>query len=188
MEHETPTSTPRSTASDQPGRSSGIARWVVIGALGLAAIGGIGVVSAVSQDMGPRFHQAAWGGWGGGGMHGRHGGPGFGGPARIFSELDLTDEQEDRIFAIMDGLRSQARPLMREFRGTREDLAALLAAPTIDRAAVEALRADRMAKADEASRKLATALTEAAEVLTPEQRAKAAKMLEDRPRGRGGRW
>lgn len=182
---------------DAPAHSSGFARWAVIGALGLAAIGGIGVATAVSQDMmAPRFEQAAWGGWGGGdgprgggGMHGqRHGGPGFGGPARIFSELDLTDEQEDKIFAIMDNVRSEARPLMREFRDTREDLAQLLGAATIDKAAVEALRADRVAKADEASKKLTEALVSAAEVLTPEQRAKAIEMLDEGPRGRGGRW
>jgi Spy/CpxP family protein refolding chaperone len=184
---------------DAPAHSTGFARWAVIGALGLVAVGGIGVATAVSQDMmGPRFEQAAWG-WGGGdgprggGWHGpRHGGPGFGGgfggPGRIFSELDLTDEQEDKIFAIMDNVRSEARPLMREFRGTREDLAELLGAATIDRAAVEALRADRVAKADEASKKLTEALVSAAEVLTPEQRAKAVEMLEEGPRGRGGRW
>lgn len=181
---------------DVPAHSSGFARWAVIGALGLVAVGGIGVATAVSQDMmGARFEQTAWGGDGprGGGWHGpRHGGGGFGGgmggPGRIFSELDLTDEQEDKIFEIMDGVRSEARPLMREFRDTREDLAELLGAATIDKAAVEALRADRVAKADEASKKLTEALVAAAEVLTPEQRAKAAEMIEDGPRGRGGRW
>jgi protein CpxP len=192
--------TPAAQNGEPPVHSSGIARWVVIGALGLAAIGGIGVATAVSQDMmRPGAEQTAWGGWGGGdgprggGWHGpRHGGGGMGGgmggPGRIFSELDLTDEQEDKIFEIMDGVRSEARPLMREFRDTREDLAALLGAASIDKAAVEALRADRVAKADEASKKLTEALVAAAEVLTPEQRAKALELLEDGPRGRGGRW
>lgn len=193
MEDKTLNQPAAEPGKDAPAHSTGFARWAVIGALGLVAVGGIGVATAVSQDMmQPRFEQAAWGGGDGprgGGWHGpRHGGPGFGGPGRIFSELDLTDEQEDKIFEIMDNVRSEARPLMREFRDTREDLAELLSAATIDKAAVEALRADRVAKADEASKKLTEALVAAAEVLTPEQRAKAAELLEDGPRGRGGRW
>jgi protein CpxP len=183
------------TAKDAPAHSSGLARWLVVGALGLVAVGGIGVAAAVSQDMmQPRFEQAAWGGWGGGGgdgPRGGHHGPrhgGMGGPARIFSELDLTDEQEDKIFAIMDRVRTEARPVMRDFRDMREDLTQLLAAPTIDKAAVETLRAERLAQADAASKTLSAALLEAAEVLTPEQRTKLAEIVEEGPRGRGGRW
>ncbi len=186
---------PAAPKQDAPAQSSGFARWAVIGALGLVAVGGIGVATAVSQDMmRAPFHHTGWGGgdgprggWGSG--HGpRHGG-GMGGPAQIFRALDLTDEQEDKIFAIMDNVRSEARPLMREFRDTREDLAGLLGAATVDKAAIEALRADRVAKADEASKTFVAALVEAAEVLTPEQRAKAAEMLEDGARsGPRGRW
>ena len=175
-----------------PNHATGWARWAMIGGLGLVAIGGIGVAGAIGQDFGaPRFEQAAWGGgWGGGdgprGWHGpRHGGMGFGGPGRIISELDLTDEQEDKIFAIMDRVRGEARPLMREFRDTREDLTELLSAATVDRAAVETLRADRIAKMDAASRTFSAALVEAAEVLTPEQRTKLADLVEEMgPRGR----
>jgi Spy/CpxP family protein refolding chaperone len=51
----------------------------------------------------------------------------------------------------------------------------LLLQPTMDRAALEALRAEQIASADEASKKLVQFLADAADVLTPEQRAKLAK-------------
>jgi protein CpxP len=84
----------------------------------------------------------------------------------------------------MDGVRIEARPLMRDFRDSREELAKLLGAATIDRTAVETLRARRVAQVDEASKKLATAIIAAAEVLTPEQRAKLAAEMEKQ----GPRW
>ena len=48
----------------------------------------------------------------------------------------------------------------------------LLTQPTVDRAAIEALRAEQMALADEASKRFAQAVGDVAEVLTPEQRRK----------------
>jgi protein CpxP len=62
----------------------------------------------------------------------------------------------------------------------------LLGAATIDREAAEKLRAERIAAADEASRKLTTALLDAAEVLTAEQRAELLEHFEDR--GWHRRW
>jgi len=52
-----------------------------------------------------------------------------------------------------------------------------LTAPTVDRAAIEKFRADKLALADQASRRIAQALGEAAEVLTPEQRAEIGERL-----------
>ena len=46
----------------------------------------------------------------------------------------------------------------------------LLTASTIDRAALEKVRAERLAEADRVSRELVNALADVAEVLTPEQR------------------
>jgi protein CpxP len=167
------------TNASQP--KAGWGKWIVIPGVAIAAVAGIGVVGAVSQDLGRdgiRMERIGWGG----GHHGMRGGHhGFG---SILGELDLTDEQEDKIWAIMDGVRIEARPLMRDFRDSREELAKLLGAATIDRTAVETLRAQRVAQVDEASKKLATAIIAAAEVLTPEQRAKLAAEMEKQ----GPRW
>ncbi|TJX07212.1 MAG: periplasmic heavy metal sensor, partial [Mesorhizobium sp.] len=88
--------------------------------------------------------------------------------------------------AIMDKLHDDVRPIMRGFRDTRDDVAKLLGAATIDREAAEKLRAERIAAVDEASRKLTSALLDAAEVLTAEQRAELVEHFEDR--GWHRRW
>jgi len=56
----------------------------------------------------------------------------------------------------------------------------LLAAPTIDRAALEQVRVAQMQSADARSRRTLQAMADAAEVLTPEQRAKAAERMRRR--------
>ncbi len=177
------------TAGNRPGVSRGLVKWIVVAGLGLGVAGGFGVASAVSDDFGGHARMAHMG-WRSGGhdMRGREGGMGFGGPGigRALRQLDLTDEQEDRLWKIMDGVRSEARPLFRDLQDTREELAKLLGAGSIDRAAVEKLRADRVSQIDEASKKFTAALADAAEVLTPEQRAKLAEEMEDR--GFRGRW
>lgn len=141
----------------------------------LAAVIGLGAVVAVAQG----------GGWG-------HGWKGHMGArfaehrvGAMLDEIDATAEQETRIWAIIDRTRSELRPMHREFRQTREEVAALLGAPTIDRAAVEKLRAERIAAIDEASKKAVAAAVEAAEVLTPEQRTKLVEEMKER---HGGRW
>jgi protein CpxP len=99
---------------------------------------------------------------------------------RMMDEIDATDAQQDKIWAIVDKTRSDLRPVGREFRDSRGKVAELLSAPTIDKAAVEALRVERIAAIDAASKKAVDALVEAAEVLTPEQRAELAKEIKDR--------
>ena len=60
----------------------------------------------------------------------------------------------------------------------------LLTQPSVDRAAIEAFRAEQIALADAASKRIAQALADAAEVLTPEQRRK----IDDHLAARRGYW
>lgn len=161
-------------ASDAGTRGRPRRRWLVAGALAAVALGGIGAATAVSAGGG---HGGGWFGRGGGHPGGPFGGHGI---DRALEAVDATAEQEKRIWAIVDETRAELRPLAREFRDARGQAAALLTAGTIDRAAVETLRAERIAAIDAASKKLTAAVLDAADVLTPEQRATLAKRFEER--------
>lgn len=167
---------------------NGWGRRAAIGGLAaVAVVGAIGFAAARSDDfgfgMGPRF------GMGGGHVMNAHWGGGGFMEHRIgyvLDELDATPEQEDKLWDIIDKARDEIRPTFRDFRETRTEVIELLGAPTIDRAAAEKLRSERIAAIDEASRKMTAALLDAAEVLTPEQRSKLVAHLKEH-RGRG-RW
>jgi Spy/CpxP family protein refolding chaperone len=69
----------------------------------------------------------------------------------------------------------------------------LLIQPTVDRAALEKLRADQIATHDTVSKQLVQAVADAADLLSPEQRRKIADMLASGGAGWGidrgpGRW
>jgi len=103
---------------------------------------------------------------------------------RIVSAVDGTPEQKQRITTIAQAAMQDLRPLREQMRTARTRSIELLKAPSVDRAAIEALRGQQIALADGASKRLAQALADTAEVLTPEQRVK----LAERMQRRSGRW
>jgi Spy/CpxP family protein refolding chaperone len=62
-------------------------------------------------------------------------------------------------------------------QAARTQAVTLLTAPTIDRTAIERLRTEQMGLAESASKRIAQALADAAEVLTPEQRRKVSEWM-----------
>ena len=58
-----------------------------------------------------------------------------------------------------------------------------MTAPTVDRTAIERLRAEQIGLAETASKRIAQALADAAEVLSPEQRRKVADWMAHGGRG-----
>jgi Spy/CpxP family protein refolding chaperone len=106
---------------------------------------------------------------------------------RLVSEVDGTPEQKQRIAAIAKDAMTDLAPLREQARTARRQSIDLLRAPTVDRAAIETLRAGQVALADGASKRLARAMADAAEVLTPEQRGRLADRMQRRM-DRGGRW
>jgi Spy/CpxP family protein refolding chaperone len=92
--------------------------------------------------------------------------------------LDATDEQKKRLTDIATAAARDLLPMRDKMREARKQARQILTAPTIDRAALEALRAAQLAQADAASRRLAQAIADAADVLTPEQRAKLAQRFD----------
>jgi periplasmic protein CpxP/Spy len=163
-------------------------RWLPVAAIALgAAFTGAVATGAVGQYGPP------WGHW--------HG-PGFMrgplSPAQIEDrldrgirhaaiELDATAEQQEKLRAIAKAAVRDLVPMRDKARAARERAAELLTQPKVDRAAIEAFRAEHLALADAASKRFAQAVGDVAEVLTPEQRQKAHEWLQWR-RSMWHRW
>ena len=114
-----------------------------------------------------------------GGMHGHMHGMAEAHVDKMLTEIGASADQKEKIKAIMHRGFEQVGPIHQKLESAHGDLHRILTAPTIDRAALEQLRAERVGDMDQASKVLVQTLADAAEVLTPEQRAKlAAHMAE----------
>lgn len=145
---------------------------------GAVALLGLGAAGAA---FGPVHAQEAESraeiGWGGG--------PFGGHPLdRALRSVEASREQRAQIRTIVGEARSELRPVVWEALDRRDALAALLEAETLDRAAFETLRKETLASLDAASERALKAFLDAAEVLTPAQRA---ELLEGGPGFGGGR-
>lgn len=96
----------------------------------------------------------------------------------IAIEIDATDEQTAKIITLVMAVANDMKPLHQTMHASREQIQALLLSDQIDRAALEKLRAERVAEVDQMSKTLIQAVADAAEVLTLEQR----KVLDERVR------
>jgi periplasmic protein CpxP/Spy len=164
-------------------------RWPALAAVAIvAAFTGAAATGAVGQWT------PGWGhhGWGPGFMRGPMT------PAEIEDrvdrgirhaaiELDASPEQVEKLRAIAKGAVKDLVPMGEKARATRERAVQLLLQPKVDRAAIEAFRAEQIGLADAASKRFAQAVGDIAEVLTPEQRQKAHELLQWR-RGPWRRW
>jgi len=106
---------------------------------------------------------------------------------RFLERIGASEEQRAKVTVIAKQAAADLRGLRGKQRELREKARALLVAPQVDRAAVEALRVEQIKLADEASRRLSLAMADAAEVLTPEQRAKIAERMKARGERHGHR-
>lgn|GEM_PF-1248657 len=85
-------------------------------------------------------------------------------------EIDATPEQEAQIIALLTPAIIDMRSMRGDMRETGMEFFDLLTAPTVDRAAVEALRAEKLAEMDAISKEWTDVMTDVAMVLTAEQR------------------
>ncbi|MEO8409911.1 MAG: Spy/CpxP family protein refolding chaperone [Propionivibrio sp.] len=103
---------------------------------------------------------------------------------RVFSRVDATDAQKERINVIATTALRELKPLRDTLRATRIEGIELFSAMTIDRTAIETFRADRIDDLTRASAIMATAMADIAEVLTPAQREQLRDKLLERLEGR----
>ena len=92
-------------------------------------------------------------------------------------EIDLTDEQQDKLIPLAQAAAMDLLPLHDQMHGTPEDVSNLLTAATIDRVAIEQLRAAKLNAMQDASVRLSQFLADAAEALTVEQRKEVAERI-----------
>jgi len=150
--------------------------------VGLLVIVSSNVMSAFGQGFG--WHQGGW-------RDGRFGGGPLT-PAQIDDridrmtkhmaiELDATPDQQAKIASIAKAAVAELRPLREKAQAARAQAVTLLTAPSIDRTAIEKLRSEQIALAETASKRIAQALADAADVLNPEQRKKVADWMSHGP-------
>ena len=88
--------------------------------------------------------------------------------------MDATQEQRDKINAIAKAAITDVLAMHKDHDARREKALAIFKADTIDRDALEAMRAERLSAGDAASKRIVQAIADAADVLKPEQRRQLA--------------
>jgi Spy/CpxP family protein refolding chaperone len=90
---------------------------------------------------------------------------------------DASADRKARIASIASAAIDELRPAHDQFRKDHARVHALMMAPVLDRAALEQWRAAQIQDIDVMSRRVLAAAEDAADLLTPEQRASCAGRL-----------
>lgn len=158
-------------------RAVGVAALTLLAAGLSAGASAQSMANGAGQRGGPMM-QAMDGGHGMHGGGGMRGGKGAGGGMRhVLDAAGASDEQRTKVRAIMQAAMADLKPLRDTAKANRQQMSQLLSAATIDANAVEAARQRNLAQHDAVSRRMTQAMVDAANVLTPEQRAKAATQM-----------
>lgn len=118
--------------------------------------------------------------------HGEHAAFMGRGVDRMIKDIGARPEQGEQIKAIMRKSMEAGRADHEQMQQLKRRRADLLKAATIDRAALESVRQNELQLFDGVSKRRTQAMADSAEVLTPEQRVKAADWMQSR-RGPGKR-
>lgn len=89
----------------------------------------------------------------------------------MLTKIGASDAQKSQVEGILKGAFTEMQATQQSHHDTLGKAHDLLLAPSVDRAQIEALRAEQIRSFDEASKRMVTAFEDAADVLSPEQRA-----------------
>jgi periplasmic protein CpxP/Spy len=103
----------------------------------------------------------------------------------LIKEIDGTPDQKDRLTKLAQSAMTDMKPLREQHMAARKKAMELLSAQSVDRSALEQLRAQQIQLADTMSKRMVQHMADAADVLTPAQRAKLAARMKERGE-RGG--
>lgn len=149
-------------------------------AIALVMIGGgfaLGAAS-VATAHGDMMEGGGMGGW-----HHHHHGPRIGMIQHMvhgaLDNVGATTAQEDKVHDIIAKASTDLDMDGDGKDGMKKQVLELMKAPTLDRAAFDKLRADKVAAMDAKSKTIENALFEAASQLSPEQRAKLVANVEE---------
>jgi periplasmic protein CpxP/Spy len=98
----------------------------------------------------------------------------------LYVEIDATDAQRQQLAPIVKSAARDLLPVRAKMHEARRQAVELLSREHVDRAALEALRADQLRLVEQASMRLTQTLADVADILTPEQRKQLAERI--------GRW
>jgi periplasmic protein CpxP/Spy len=96
----------------------------------------------------------------------------------MLTKIGASDAQKTQIEGIFKGAMTEMQGAHEQHFAALKQIHEALLAPTVDRARVEELRAGQIRALDQESQRLMTALDDAADILTPEQRASLAREID----------
>jgi Spy/CpxP family protein refolding chaperone len=99
---------------------------------------------------------------------------------RMLDDVKASDAQKEKASAIVKASLEHGAPLAKQMRDNHIQMRKLMSAATLDKAAIEAMRAEQIKLADEVSKRMTSTMLAVADVLTPEQRAQLAEKMEKR--------
>jgi len=95
----------------------------------------------------------------------------------LYVEIDATDAQKQQLAPIVKGAAQDLLPLRAQMQDARRRAVELLSQPTVDRGALEALRAEHVRLIETTSQRLTQALADVADTLTPDQKRQLADRI-----------
>ncbi len=98
----------------------------------------------------------------------------------LLKGLDVSEAQRTQVRQIAQAAVADMKPQQEARRALHEKSLQLMAAPTLDAAAAEALRQQMLAQRDQASKRMLQAMLDIGRVLTPEQRVALAERMKQR--------